>query len=577
MPTAKLTASSFLDHGIVAAPVASSVFTDTIETSPAIALSPGETSDFVMASAKKVSLSARSKNLAPLAKLIFAARNPAELAAALIAARYSALGGAKGFLGAAQNAVTPCPDRVGFFRHFNGGSIYWSPASGAHEVHGLIRQKWAAMGWERSFLGYPTTDETAGRDSRHEGRFNHFTGGSIYYHPAAGTFEVHGAIRQKYLELGGEASFLGYPTTSETACPDRFGRFNHFQGGSIYWTGWTGAHEVHGLIRQKWAQLGWERNAALGYPLTDELIPSRTVGATRVPPIRKPLGDLPLDVLRVPDEQPSPTIIAAPAGNFLARSSATMNATRLVAITPVAQPVTAPAPTTNFTVASRSSTLLATRPALAASLATFTPIARAKHTGESQDRFSDFQSGVLFWRRGAPEAQVLSPSAKAADGTKLAWTGAEIAAIAGPTIRGTLSGIGGATVAAINFTGTTNYSYDGAGVHNRAHRLQVMLQGLIMNGFVPAPGFATVEVKVEINFDPVDREIVGYLTGWNLLSYSGNFIGGGVLPRNLAQRLDPALWRQFSVLRIPADPADLVAVLSVKTQSDGQVAVYLEP
>jgi hypothetical protein len=31
------------------------------------------------------------------------------------------------------------------------------------------------------------------------------------------------------------------------------------------------------------------------------------------------------------------------------------------------------------------------------------------------------------------------------------------------------------------------------------------------------------------------------------------------------------------VTHIPADPADLVAVLSVKTQADGQVAVYLEP
>src|SRR5262249_2220274 len=143
---------------------------------------------------------------------------------------------AGGFLGAAATDVTACPDGVGFYRHFKGGSIYWSPSTGAHEVHGLIRQKWAALGWERSFLGYPKTDETPRRDARHEGRFNHFPGGSLYWHPSVGPFEVHGVIRQKYLELGAEASFLGYPATDETACPDRIGRFNHFQAGSIYWT-----------------------------------------------------------------------------------------------------------------------------------------------------------------------------------------------------------------------------------------------------------------------------------------------------------------------------------------------------
>lgn len=576
MPPAKLTASSFLDRGIIAGPAAASVFTDTTTEASIATVSPGDTTALVMASAKKVSVSAAGRNLAPLAKLIIAARNPAELAAALIKARYDALGGAKGFLGAAQTGVTPCPDGIGFYQHFAGGSVYWSPSSGAHEVHGLIRQKWSALGWERSFLGYPTTDESVGRDARHEGRYNHFTGGSVFWHPTTGAFEVHGAIRQKYLELGGEASFLGYPTTDETGCPDGVGRYNHFQAGSIYWTGRTGAREVHGLIRQKWAQLGWERNAALGYPLTDELIPSRTVGAMRVPPIRKPFGNIPLDVIRVPDEQPSPTIVAMPLGTVLTKPATSVTTTRMVAITPVAQPVTASLASRSFSVAATPAPVATARLSPAA-LATLTPIARAKHTGESQDRFGDFESGVVFWRRGAAEAQTLSPSAQAADGTKLAWSGPEIAALAGPTIRAAFAGIGGANIVAINFSGTTGYSHDGAGVHNRAHRLQVMLQGLHLQGAFPVPGFATVEVRVEINFDPVDREIVGYLTGWTLLASQGNFLGGGSLPRDLAQHIDPKLWHQFSVLRIPADTDDLVAVLSVKTQSDGRVSVYLEP
>ncbi|PSN14865.1 hypothetical protein C7293_09780 [filamentous cyanobacterium CCT1] len=81
---------------------------------------------------------------------------------------------------------------------------------------------------------------------------------------------VIGAIRDKWLALGGESSFLGQPETDELTTPDGVGRFNHFQGGSIYWTPSTGAHEVHGAIRDKWAELGWERSW-LGYPITDEI------------------------------------------------------------------------------------------------------------------------------------------------------------------------------------------------------------------------------------------------------------------------------------------------------------------
>jgi hypothetical protein len=82
--------------------------------------------------------------------------------------------------------------------------------------------------------------------------------------------EVHGAIRDKYVQLNGPEGFLGFPTTNELTTPDGAGRYNHFEGGSIYWTPQTGAHEVHGLIRDKWAALGWEQSF-LGYPVSDEL------------------------------------------------------------------------------------------------------------------------------------------------------------------------------------------------------------------------------------------------------------------------------------------------------------------
>jgi len=93
-------------------------------------------------------------------------------------------------------------------------------------------------------------------------------GGREFESPS-GRFEVYGEVLKKYLAFGGSTSVLGFPVGDETGCPDGVGRFQHFQGGSIYWTPSTGAHVVYGAIRDRWAAIGWERSY-LGYPLTDE-------------------------------------------------------------------------------------------------------------------------------------------------------------------------------------------------------------------------------------------------------------------------------------------------------------------
>lgn len=185
--------------------------------------------------------------------------------------KYAQLGGANGFLGSAQGSEKSCPDGVGRYRHYAHGSIYWHPLTGAHEVHGLIRGKWATLGWERSPLGYPKTDEAPSGGGA-AGRFNLFQGGAITWKKGAKeAFETHGAIRSTFGQMGWEAGLLGFPTTDETTTPDGVGRFNHFEGGSIYWKPTISAHEVHGLIRSYWASHGWETNANLGYPISNEM------------------------------------------------------------------------------------------------------------------------------------------------------------------------------------------------------------------------------------------------------------------------------------------------------------------
>jgi hypothetical protein len=81
-----------------------------------------------------------------------------------------------------------------------------------------------------------------------------------------GSHQVCGAIRAKYLALGGPSSVLRYPTTDETAATDGIGRFNNFSDtanstridGSIYYTPGTGAWSIHGAIVTKWEAMGAE-------------------------------------------------------------------------------------------------------------------------------------------------------------------------------------------------------------------------------------------------------------------------------------------------------------------------------
>ena len=177
--------------------------------------------------------------------------------------RYASLGGAASFLRAPTGPEVSTG--TGRTRTYAGGRLYWSPSTGVHEVHGAILGRYLAFGGPTGWLGFPTSDEM----SVSGGRESDFQHGRIYWSAATGAHEVHGMILQRYLAVRGPSGY-GLPVTDETGTPDRIGRYNHFSGGrSIYWTPATGAHAVYGAIRGKWAALGWERGR-LGYPTTDE-------------------------------------------------------------------------------------------------------------------------------------------------------------------------------------------------------------------------------------------------------------------------------------------------------------------
>ncbi|WP_330182554.1 hypothetical protein OHB26_02170 [Nocardia sp. NBC_01503] len=148
----------------------------------------------------------------------------------------------------------------------NNVAIYWTPATDAHAIGGAIRDKWRGVGAESGALKYPTTDEGA---TGKPGRFQHFQGGSIYWSVGSGTHVVSGAIRDKYAAAGWENSPLGFPISDEAKTNKGDGRYQLFEGGAIYTSQKGGTRTIWGAIRDEWVRNGSE-NGRYGYPTSDE-------------------------------------------------------------------------------------------------------------------------------------------------------------------------------------------------------------------------------------------------------------------------------------------------------------------
>jgi hypothetical protein len=121
----------------------------------------------------------------------------------------------------------------GYVIRYQAADIYYSTATGAHEVHGDIRAKYNAFGAANGVLGLPTTDETGTPDGI--GRFNHFEDGSIYWTLNTGPMMVRGVIRDMWAAQGWENSQFGYPVIdylTTTGNPPE--HWNGFQNGGIY-------------------------------------------------------------------------------------------------------------------------------------------------------------------------------------------------------------------------------------------------------------------------------------------------------------------------------------------------------
>jgi hypothetical protein len=124
-----------------------------------------------------------------------------------IHAEYERLGGIGGLLGRPIGDTKSVPDGTGMFNEFQNGTMYASETTGAHEVHGLIRQHWLERGGPQSDLGYPTSNELIERADN--GKVNTFERGDVYFWPDTGIVEVRGIqIRYRGQNCFGESDEL---------------------------------------------------------------------------------------------------------------------------------------------------------------------------------------------------------------------------------------------------------------------------------------------------------------------------------------------------------------------------------
>ncbi|MFE7798415.1 alpha/beta hydrolase-fold protein [Nocardia sp. NPDC057440] len=174
---------------------------------------------------------------------------------------------ALGAVGLPTDDERPLPDGRGRFQAFQNGLLYWTPQTGAQVVRGAILDEWGRQGFERGPAGYPIAPEV--KTPSRDGAVQAFENGPFYYSRKTGVHRLQGPIMGKYVELGYENSWLGFPAAEEVPLKD-LGRFSGFEGGNIYWSPLSGAWAVRsGPIMDAWRDLGYE-NGKLGYPISDE-------------------------------------------------------------------------------------------------------------------------------------------------------------------------------------------------------------------------------------------------------------------------------------------------------------------
>lgn len=174
-----------------------------------------------------------------------------------------------GLLGLPISDKTMAPDKVGAFQHFEGGSIYWHPSTGAYEVHGDIRELWKSMKWEKGLLGYPISDELKSGDDKI--RYSHFQKGSILWvKQNRKTFVLSGEIAKRWRSLSDAWGLLGLPDEGDVLFTNGIYARGFEKGELVYNPMKRLAYLLTGEFCKIWQQQGgFDAKNPLGIPAGD--------------------------------------------------------------------------------------------------------------------------------------------------------------------------------------------------------------------------------------------------------------------------------------------------------------------
>lgn len=163
-----------------------------------------------------------------------AVASPIGDAEAAIMAAWDKAGGDTSPLGARKGDVYPVGD--GFALDFDGGKMFFTPATGAKFAYGPVLDKYEQLGGPAgSDLGFPTINEVpglAGPDSRVI-TFSASDKPVIFWTPEHGPFVVRGALNSAWDKLGSSGGVLGAPVGDETYSGEVSSQ--KFSGGQVSW------------------------------------------------------------------------------------------------------------------------------------------------------------------------------------------------------------------------------------------------------------------------------------------------------------------------------------------------------
>ena len=193
---------------------------------------------------------------------------------AQIDAAYSNQGGSAGVLGEVASAyLEPGANGGGVARAYANGSIYWTAAASARVMTGPIRDYYFVKAGETGPLGWPISDVLTS-SANGGGLGQAFQGGSVYWTSASGAHGVSSNIRAAYHAVGGETGPLGWPTTEAMNVAANGGGLGQaFRGGSVYAPNGQPARAVSGEIQAVYLAANGEIGE-LGWPVSDLILVS---------------------------------------------------------------------------------------------------------------------------------------------------------------------------------------------------------------------------------------------------------------------------------------------------------------